>query len=322
MKHLLLLLAALVPSAVPPNAKPGGGSNVGTTATTSTANKVPLSTTTAGSVTFSTSLLANPSDGNWVMENAAANGGANLFLGPTGTAHMPWFGVTTDAVTGVAVLAVNDTSSSTTTSAVNSGPTQNGTTGSLYAGNLATFNSNYGLTLENGGGVHITSASYTCWTNSSSKARGSTKPFNVCISEDGTSTGHLQLYDDTAGAFVGDFGTLLWKTVPSVDFNVGTKTTLITVPTGRTLVVDHIFIRNPSTSLTTASCSFGQDASAADWSSTATHTGLTGSTKYDKISGPTSTATTAAATAAFGVKCTILQGGAATVTIDLYYYLF
>lgn len=272
--------------------------------------------------TWSTDLLANPSPGNWVMENAAATGPVNLFLGPTAVAHMPWLSPAIDAYSGKTSIAFNDTTDSTTTSFTGSGTATAGTTAEIYAGTVSTTANVYGISLENGGSIFIPSANYVCWTNNTTRGRGASKPFNVCISQDTTSTGRLQLYDDTAQGFVGDFGVMLYRTVPSINFNSGTKQTLITVPTGRTLVVDHIIIRNASTSLTTASCGFGQDANAADWSSTATYTALTGSTLYKILTSPTTVGTVAAAAATFGVKCTILQGGAATVTIDLWYYLY
>lgn len=107
----------------------------------------------------------------------------------------------------------------------------------------------------------------------------------------------------------------------SVDLNTATKTTLFTVPAGKTLVVTKIIVRNASSSLTTASFSFGYNANADDVVATATHTELTGNTLYTKIE-PKVGAIIGNAADVFGVKCTILQGSAATVTISVFGYFF
>lgn len=107
----------------------------------------------------------------------------------------------------------------------------------------------------------------------------------------------------------------------SVDLNTATKTTLFTVPAGKTLVVTKIIVRNASASLTTASFSFGYNANADDVVATATHTELTGNTLYTKIE-PKAGAIIGNAADVFGVKCTILQGSAATVTISVFGYFF
>lgn len=288
---------------------------------TSTAGRPALSGATAAP-TWANSVWTSPSDGRWVATNLAGTAVAQVFLGPVAGANMPWIDPATDPYSGKASFAFNDTTSSNSASFTGSGTSTNGTTAMIFAGSLSAANANYGLLLENGSTSFASAGAYYCWTNSTTRARGASVPFNTCLTQASTSAGDLQIYDNTAGALYGNFGKLLEKTTAGVDFNSGTKQTLVTGPTGKTTVVDHLIIRNASTSLTTASCGFGQDANASDWAATATHTGLTGSTQYQKITGPTTVGVVAAAAATFGVKCTILQGGAATVTIDVFYYVF
>lgn len=115
--------------------------------------------------------------------------------------------------------------------------------------------------------------------------------------------------------------TLLSST-SSVDMNTATATTLFTVPTGKSCVVTHVVVRNASTSLTTASYSFGfNSASFNDVIANATHTELTGATLYTVLSAKTG-ATRGVAADLFKVLMNTLQGGAATTTIDVFGYLF
>lgn len=110
-------------------------------------------------------------------------------------------------------------------------------------------------------------------------------------------------------------------TVAGVDFNVTTKTTLFTVPPGKSCIITHMVTRAPSTSLTTASWGFGFNADGNDVVASATHTGLDGSTKYVLHSAKDASVLGAAADV-FGVKCSIAQGAAATVAIDVFGYLY
>lgn len=104
--------------------------------------------------------------------------------------------------------------------------------------------------------------------------------------------------------------------------NTATATTLYTVPTGKSCIITHVIVRNASTSLTTASYSLGFNSAAfnnviAD----ATHTELTGSTLYTVLIAKAG-ATRGVAADTFKVLMNILQGGAATTTMDVYGYLF
>lgn len=105
--------------------------------------------------------------------------------------------------------------------------------------------------------------------------------------------------------------------VAAVNLNVTTKTTLYTVPTGRSCLVLYVVVRAASTSLTTASYGFGFDANATDVIAEATHTELTGNTLYTVLQAKAGSKIGAAADV-FGVKCGTGQGGAATVTVEVY----
>jgi hypothetical protein len=125
-----------------------------------------------------------------------------------------------------------------------------------------------------------------------------------------------------ASTNVQTFAETLLSTTASVNLNTATATTIYTVPSGKSCVVTKVVVRNASTSLTTASYSFGFNSAAfnnviAD----ATHTELTGNTLYSLIAAKTG-ATVGTTTQTFKVKANTLQGGAATVTIDVFGYVF
>ena len=115
------------------------------------------------------------------------------------------------------------------------------------------------------------------------------------------------------------FGTVPIKVaeVASVDLNVTTKTTLFTPISGQTWVVDYCIVRNASTSLTTAQFPFGSNANADDWLATDLYDELTTATKFTKVY-PMVGAEVTTDTTPFGVKPTVAQGAAATVTIEVY----
>jgi hypothetical protein len=150
------------------------------------------------------------------------------------------------------------------------------------------------------------------------------------ISSDSTSEVTAYRSDGTTyGTFVGgvfviaNTSTMLegrFSATTGVDLNVTTKTTLFTVPTGKTAYITKIVVRDASASLTTASFGFGYNANADDVVASATHTTLTGGTLYEIIR-PAAGALEGAAAAVFGVKCTIAQGSAATVVIDVFGYV-
>lgn len=109
-------------------------------------------------------------------------------------------------------------------------------------------------------------------------------------------------------------------TVDSVNFNVTTETSLFTVPPGKSCIITHMVTRNASISLTTASWGFGFNANADDVVASATHTGLDGATKY-VLHGAKDASVRGAAADVFGVRCSVAQGAAATVSVDVFGYL-
>src|SRR4029079_818111 len=81
------------------------------------------------------------------------------------------------------------------------------------------------------------------------------------------------------------FGALMLdlplSTTALVDMNTATATTLYTVPTGFSCIITKVIVRLASTSLTTASYSFGYESTTfANVIANATHTELTGNTLY------------------------------------------
>lgn len=108
--------------------------------------------------------------------------------------------------------------------------------------------------------------------------------------------------------------------VDDVDMNTTDKTTLFTVPTGRTAVITKIITRNVSTSLTTAVFGFGFNNDANDVVTAALHTALTAAGLL-VLDVPKAGAVVGASTNVFGCKCSIAQGAPATATIEVVGYL-
>ncbi len=114
----------------------------------------------------------------------------------------------------------------------------------------------------------------------------------------------------------------LLSSTPNVNLNSASATSLYTVPAAKSCVITKVVVRNASTSLTTASIAFGFNSpSFNNVIATATHTELTGNTLYSILSAKAGS-TVGVAADVFSVLPTILQGAAATVTIDVYGYLF
>lgn len=114
----------------------------------------------------------------------------------------------------------------------------------------------------------------------------------------------------------------LLSTTPAVDMNTATATTLYTSPTGRSTIIKSVTVRNCSTSITTASYSFGwNSATFNDVIANATHTELTGSTLGTSIAAKVGF-TVGTSTGTFKVLMNTLQGGAATCTMDVWGYTF
>lgn len=116
-------------------------------------------------------------------------------------------------------------------------------------------------------------------------------------------------------------GETLLITRDSVDLNTAVATSLYTVPADNIAVITRIVLRNASTSLTTASISFGFNSAAFNnIVANATHTELTGPTLYTVLI-PKTGATRGVAADILKVLANTLQGGAATVSIDVFGYL-
>lgn len=107
----------------------------------------------------------------------------------------------------------------------------------------------------------------------------------------------------------------------SVDLNTSAKTNLYTVPTGKTLIPLFFIVRNASASATTASFGLGFNASANDVVASATHTSITGSTVYEIIY-PAAGAVKGNAADVLGLKCSIVEGSALTVTVETWGLIF
>lgn len=134
---------------------------------------------------------------------------------------------------------------------------------------------------------------------------------------------------DSAGAWR-EITTILWGEIClvkgiSADMNPGGATpvmaTLYTVPAGKSCIITKVVIRNSSGNLTTASISFGFDAVGSDCITNAAHVTLTNSTFYEVIP-PKVGAVRGAAAGTFKVAVNTKQGGAMTITVDVFGYLF
>lgn len=123
-------------------------------------------------------------------------------------------------------------------------------------------------------------------------------------------------------------GETLLATVAGVNLNSATANTLYTVPASvngiavNGCVITKVVHRNASTSLTTASWSVGfNSASFNDVIADATHTELTGSTLYTRLVAKAG-ATRGVAGDVLKLLANTLQGGAATITVDIFGYLY
>jgi len=114
----------------------------------------------------------------------------------------------------------------------------------------------------------------------------------------------------------------LLSTTNLVNLNQAPETNLFTAPAGITgVVITRVVVRKASTSLTTASLAFGWNAGTDnDVIATATHTELTGNTLFTILI-PKIGAKLGVASGVFSVITTILQGGAATASIDVFGYI-
>jgi hypothetical protein len=119
--------------------------------------------------------------------------------------------------------------------------------------------------------------------------------------------------------------TLLGSAVVDLQ-NGDAKSTVYTVPTGKTMVPVFVIIRNPSGSLTGGTdFDIGSGANADTWRQTIDLSSMTATTDYMVI-GPIAATpvkyTLEAAAAAFGIKPITGATGDETATMDVFGYLF
>jgi len=113
-------------------------------------------------------------------------------------------------------------------------------------------------------------------------------------------------------------------TVAGVDMKTAQKNTLYTVPTGKTLYVTHVVVREPSASMAGGTdYDFGTGANADTWRQTVNLSSMTtADTDYMVISGADVTKyTDSAALAVFGIKVITGTTAACTATIDVFGFL-
>lgn len=113
-------------------------------------------------------------------------------------------------------------------------------------------------------------------------------------------------------------------TVTGVDMKTAGKTNLYTVPTGKTLYVTHVVVREPSASMAGGNdYDFGTGANADTWRQTVDLSSMTTQdTDYMVISGADVTKyTDCAAASVFGIKVIAGTTSACTATIDVFGFL-
>lgn len=110
--------------------------------------------------------------------------------------------------------------------------------------------------------------------------------------------------------------------VNNVDVNTATPTVLYRVPFDKTCVITSIILHSASTDLDTASISIGYNSAAYDdIIADATHVELADDTKYSALQ-PKTGAALGTGGAELCLKANTLQGAAATLTVELFGYLF
>lgn len=119
--------------------------------------------------------------------------------------------------------------------------------------------------------------------------------------------------------------TLLASAVVTLT-NAAAKTTVYTVPTGKTCVITHIVIRSPSATLAGGTAfNFGSGTNATSWRQGVDLSSMTATTDYMVIPAIATTPvkyTLEAAASTIGVKPATGSTGAATATMDLFGYIF
>jgi len=119
-------------------------------------------------------------------------------------------------------------------------------------------------------------------------------------------------------------GISLLNSQASVDMKTAGKTTLYTVPAGKTAIITHVVVRTPSATLIGGSdYDFGTGANCDTWKQTVSLVSLTtATTDYIVIDQENTKYTVAAASGTFGVKVITGATDAATATIDVFGYIY
>ena len=125
-------------------------------------------------------------------------------------------------------------------------------------------------------------------------------------------------------AALNEYSICKLATVTGVDMKTAAKTTLYTVPSGKTLYVTHVVIREPSASMAGGTdYDLGTGANADTWRQTIDLSSMTTlNTDYMVIAGADVTKYTDSATGSvFGIKVITGTTVACTVSIDCFGFL-
>lgn len=154
-----------------------------------------------------------------------------------------------------------------------------------------------------------------------SASNGVTYRFFNNHSIDNNTNAILTRFPDEQGEIVWprpNSGEVRLATIPLVDMNTATPTLLYTCPFGRRCIITKVVIRNPDTSIGTASYSFGWNSAAYnDVIANATHTELTGPTLFTVLF-PKVGAKRGVAADEFKVLMNTLNGVLSHTDIDVY----
>jgi len=114
---------------------------------------------------------------------------------------------------------------------------------------------------------------------------------------------------------------ILLSSTDDVNLNIVTKQTLFLVPLSANCIITQIIVRNASINMDTASFGFGYNALANDVMPSAVHAELTGPTLYTNIYvDEHDAALVGVGGGNLGLKCAIVQGAVATVSVDIFGY--
>ena len=118
--------------------------------------------------------------------------------------------------------------------------------------------------------------------------------------------------------------TLALLASTTVDLQNGDgKTTIYTVPTGKSMIVTHVIIRNPTASLANGTdFDLGDGASANTWVNTVDLSSMTATTDFMVIEGNNVKYTVFDAGDAFGIIPVTGATADAQATADLFGYIF